>query len=84
MQQTTTNQNAYGSVVWERVWSKSNKNYRDFCNEYYQLSYKLSECMSNYYPFGSTLPTRSWSDVSRTYRYGFNSKEKDFETANDA
>ena len=39
---------------------------------------------SNYYPFGSTLPTRSWSDVSRTYRYGFNSKEKDFETANDA
>jgi RHS repeat-associated protein len=38
---------------------------------------------SDYYPFGSTLPTRSWSDASRTYRYGFNGKEKDFETAND-
>jgi RHS repeat-associated protein len=34
-------------------------------------------------PFGSSLPNRTWSDVSRGYRYGFNGKEKDFETAND-
>ncbi len=32
-----------------------------------------------HYPFGSTLPTRSWSDVSRAYKYGFNGKEKDSE-----
>ena len=35
-------------------------------------------------PFGSSLPNRAWSDVSRVYRYGFNGKEKDAETANDA
>jgi RHS repeat-associated protein len=35
-------------------------------------------------PFGSSLPNRAWSDVSRGYRYGFNGKEKDTETANDA
>ena len=35
-------------------------------------------------PFGSSLPNRAWSDVSRGYRYGFNGKEKDAETANDA
>lgn len=34
-------------------------------------------------PFGSLISTRSWSDASRAYRYGFNGKEKDFETAND-
>ncbi len=34
---------------------------------------------SDYYPFGSSLPTRSWSDASRAYRYGFNGKEKDSE-----
>ncbi|MBL7837141.1 MAG: hypothetical protein JNM67_06470 [Bacteroidetes bacterium] len=42
---------------------------------------------SHYYPFG--VPdsyqdsNRSWSDASRVYRYGFNGKEIDFETAND-
>ena len=30
-------------------------------------------------PFGSSLPNRAWSDVSRVYRYGFNGKEKDAE-----
>jgi RHS repeat-associated protein len=30
-------------------------------------------------PFGSSLPNRAWSDVSRGYRYGFNGKEKDAE-----
>lgn len=40
--------------------------------------------ISDYYPFGSSLPSRAWSDVSRGYRYGFNGKEKDSETANDA
>jgi RHS repeat-associated protein len=35
-------------------------------------------------PFGSSLSNRAWSDVSRVYRYGFNGKEKDSETANDA
>ncbi len=30
-------------------------------------------------PFGSSLPSRAWSDVSRVYRYGFNGKEKDAE-----
>jgi RHS repeat-associated protein len=33
--------------------------------------------------FGSLISNRSWSDASRTYRYGFNGKEKDFETASD-
>jgi RHS repeat-associated protein len=30
-------------------------------------------------PFGSSLPNRAWSDVSRGYRYGFNNQEKDEE-----
>ncbi len=34
--------------------------------------------------FGSSLPSRAWSDVSRGYRYGFNGMEKDSKTANDA
>lgn len=33
--------------------------------------------------FGSIMPTGVWSDASRVCRYGFNGKEKDFETAND-
>ena len=28
-------------------------------------------------------PTRGWSDACRQYRYGFNDREKDFETAID-
>jgi hypothetical protein len=32
-------------------------------------------------PFGSSLPNRAWSDVSRGYRYGFNTQEKDNEIA---
>jgi hypothetical protein len=28
-------------------------------------------------PFGSSLPNRAWSDVSRVYRYGFQNQEKD-------
>ena len=28
-------------------------------------------------PFGSSLPNRAWSDVSRGYRYGFNGMEKE-------
>ncbi len=39
--------------------------------------------ISDYYPFGSLIPNRSWSDASRVYRYGFNGKEKDFETSSD-
>jgi RHS repeat-associated protein len=35
------------------------------------------------YPFGSLIQNRSWSDASREYRYGFNGKEKDFETSSD-
>lgn len=42
------------------------------------MSYRYS---SNYYPFGSTLPTRSWSNASRAYRFGFNTQEKDNEIA---
>lgn len=38
---------------------------------------------SVYYPFGSSIANRTWSDVNRQYRYGFQGKEKDFETAND-
>ena len=34
-------------------------------------------------PFGSVMQGRNWTDVNRRYRYGFNGKEKDFETAND-
>jgi RHS repeat-associated protein len=76
--------NAFGRIDLDRVWSTSSKNYRYLGNEYSQLPQMLSECMTNYYPFGSSLPTRSWSDASRAYRYGFNGKEKDGETANDA
>ncbi len=36
-----------------------------------------------YPPFGSSLPNRAWSDGNRGYRFGFNGKEKDSETAND-
>jgi RHS repeat-associated protein len=83
MPQTTTKQNAFGNIVLERVSSRSSKNYRCLGNEYTQLPFTLSECMSNYYPFGSSLSTRSWSDASRAYRYGFNGKEKDSEIASD-
>ncbi|MBL7836942.1 MAG: hypothetical protein JNM67_05470, partial [Bacteroidetes bacterium] len=37
----------------------------------------------HYSPFGSLIPNRYWSDASRVYRYGFNGKEKDFETSSD-
>ena len=43
----------------------------------------MTKPSSHYSPFGSLIPNRSWSDASREYRYGFNGKEKDFETAND-
>jgi RHS repeat-associated protein len=36
-----------------------------------------------YSPFGSSLPNRTWSDGSRAYRFRFNGKEKDSETASD-
>ena len=36
----------------------------------------------DYYPFGSAINTRSYS--SGAYRYGFNGKEKDSESFNDA
>ena len=83
MTRTTSTFNAFESIVLERVSSRSSKNYRKLGKEYYQLPYPLRECISNYYPFGSTLPTRSWSDASRAYRYGFNGKEKDSETSSD-
>ncbi len=38
----------------------------------------------HYSSFGSSLPNRAWSDVSRGYRLGFNGMEKDSKTANDA
>jgi RHS repeat-associated protein len=37
----------------------------------------------HYPPFGSSLPIRTWSDGNRGYRFGFNGKEKDSETASD-
>jgi RHS repeat-associated protein len=37
----------------------------------------------HYPPFGSSLPNRAWNDGNRGYRFGFNGKEKDSETAND-
>ncbi len=37
----------------------------------------------NYPPFGSSLPNRAWNDGNRGYRFGFNGKEKDSETASD-
>jgi RHS repeat-associated protein len=37
----------------------------------------------HYSPFGSSLPNRAWSDGNRGYRFGFNGKEKDSETASD-
>jgi RHS repeat-associated protein len=36
-----------------------------------------------YSPFGSSLPNRTWSDANRGFRFGFNGKEKDSETASD-
>jgi RHS repeat-associated protein len=36
-----------------------------------------------YPPFGSSLPNRTWNDGNRGYRFGFNGKEKDTETASD-
>src|SRR5690606_37604506 len=35
--------------------------------------------ISDYYAFGSAMPSRAWTDVSRGYRYGFNGMEKDDE-----
>jgi len=75
MSQTSTKQNSFGSVVLERVCSRPDNNYRYFGNEYRQLTNNLREYIPYYYPFGSSLPTRSWSDVSRQYRYGFNGSE---------
>lgn len=37
--------------------------------------------ISDYYAFGSPMPTRSWSDPNAKYKYGFNGKEKDNEIA---
>ena len=84
MTQTNYTSNAFGSILSEGVWSRSSKNYRCLSNEYCKLTNDLREYRPDYYPFGSSLPTRSWSDASRQYRYGFNGKEKDSETANDA
>ena len=39
--------------------------------------------LPHYPPFGSSLPNRTWSDANRGYRFGFNGKEKDSETASD-
>jgi RHS repeat-associated protein len=52
-------------------------------NTYSLLALKRPSASSVASPFGSSLPNRAWSDVSRVYRYGFNGKEKDSETAND-
>ncbi|MEJ0034190.1 MAG: RHS repeat-associated core domain-containing protein [Bacteroidota bacterium] len=35
---------------------------------------------SDYYPFGSAMEGRTWSDPGINYRYGFNGKEKDENT----
>ncbi|MCB9018049.1 MAG: hypothetical protein H6544_05550 [Prevotellaceae bacterium] len=35
--------------------------------------------VSDYYPFGMTMPGRLYSEPSNSYRYGFGSHEKDFE-----
>jgi RHS repeat-associated protein len=44
----------------------------------------MTSFYSPYYPpFGSSLPNRTWSDANRGYRFGFNGKEKDSETASD-
>ncbi|MBL7838379.1 MAG: hypothetical protein JNM67_12740, partial [Bacteroidetes bacterium] len=43
----------------------------------------MTKPSSHYSPFGSLIPNRSWSDANRVYRYGFNGKEKDFETSSD-
>jgi len=40
-------------------------------------------CPPHYPPFGSSLPNRAWNDGNRGYRFGFNGKEKDSETASD-
>jgi RHS repeat-associated protein len=36
--------------------------------------------ITDYYAFGSPMPTRTWSDPNSKYKYGFNGKEKDNET----
>ncbi len=38
---------------------------------------------NDHYPFGSPMPTRTWSDPNAKYKYGFNGKEKDNETTVD-
>ncbi len=44
----------------------------------------MSKPQPPYYPpFGSSLPNRTWNDGNRGYRFGFNGKEKDSETARD-
>jgi RHS repeat-associated protein len=35
--------------------------------------------ITDYYSFGSPMPTRSWTDPNSKYKYGFNGKEKDDE-----
>ncbi len=48
------------------------------------MSLPLPHTHTPYYPpFGSSLPNRTWSDGNRGYRFGFNGKEKDSETASD-
>ncbi len=48
------------------------------------MSLPLPHTHTPYYPpFGSSLPNRSWNDGNRGYRFGFNGKEKDSETASD-
>jgi len=44
------------------------------------MNYASKEYHPN--PFGSVMQGRNWTDVNRKYRYGFNGKEKDTETAN--
>ncbi len=39
--------------------------------------------ITDYYAFGSPMPTRTWSDPNARYKYGFNGKEKDNETTVD-
>jgi RHS repeat-associated protein len=50
----------------------------------YQTTHEYSYIIHLLCPsFGSLISNRSWSDASRVYRYGFNGKEKDFETSSD-
>lgn len=45
------------------------------------ISYYTADVVSanDYYPFGMTMPGRSYSASSSSYRYGFNGKENDNE-----